>query len=88
MKKLPQTATLNGRKYRIEVTGKLDGCCDQYGGYTLLIAADLNTRKGLITAIHEALHACNWTAKEDTVDKVSTDIGRLLWNLGYRHGQS
>lgn len=84
MKKPPKTATFSGRRYKIELGEAIDGCCDQYGGLDLIINVDLNTRRGIITAIHESLHACNWTAKEQVVDEVSTDIGRFLWNLGYR----
>jgi hypothetical protein len=44
----------------------------------------LKTKNGLVTAIHEALHAENWSKDEDTVDRVSKEIGTFLWRLGYR----
>ena len=80
-----KTHTFNGRKYTIDI-GKFEGSCDQYDckEHYLSILADLDTQKGLITAIHESLHACNWAKKEDIVDSVSTDIGRFLWRLGFR----
>lgn len=87
-KKLPKTATFKGRQYKVDVWEQIDGMCDCYSANDMhiRIMVDLNTRKGITTAIHEALHACNWVSKEDKVDAVSTDIGRFLWNLGYRHG--
>ena len=80
-----RTATFNGRKYRID-TDEIDGSCDQYACNErfIHINAPLNTQKGLITVIHESLHASNWCAGEKVVDRTSTDIGRLLWRLGYR----
>ena len=63
----------------------LDGDCTTYTPERELnIYADLNTRNGLITALHEALHASRWSEKEETIDRVSKDIGRFLWRLGYR----
>ena len=84
--RLVRTHTFNGRKYKIEIKpGPTDGVCDQYKLERLLsIYADLETENGLITALHEALHAENWAATEDVVDRVSTEIGNFLWRLGYR----
>lgn len=80
-----RTATINGRRYQVDVE-QIDGWCDQYACNERFIhlIAPLNTQKGLITAIHEALHASNWAKSETTVDRTSKDIGRLLWRLGYR----
>jgi len=80
-----RTHKFNGREYKIIVTPPLDGTCTQYKPeMELWIFESLKLRNGLITAIHEGLHACNWTAKEETVDRVSKDIGKFLWRLGYR----
>ncbi len=80
-----KTATFRGRKYRVEIDKNVEGLTDVYSRERgMLIWADLDTRKGLRIAIHEALHASNWAASEKVVDRVSTDIGRFLWNLGYR----
>lgn len=83
-----RTHTFNGRKYTI-IAEKLDGYCDQFdltaeNARTLIILPDLNTRKGLITAIHEALHAEDWTVTEEPIERVSKEIGDFLWRLGYR----
>ena len=78
------THTFNGRKYQITVD-RLDGMCDTYKKEReLVILADLNTRSGLETAIHEALHALKWSACEDTVTTSAHDLARFLWRLGYR----
>jgi hypothetical protein len=79
------THTFNGRKYKITIRPPLDGMCSQYNNEReLIIMESLRTKNGLITAIHESLHAENWIAKEDTVDRVSREIGTFLWRIGYR----
>ena len=79
-----KTHTFRGRKYKV-TTEKLDGMCDTYNKEReLVIMTDLNTRLGMETAIHEALHACCWPATEDNVEITAHDIGRFLWRLGYR----
>jgi len=37
-----------------------------------------------ITLLHECLHASDWNKSEKVVDRTATDIGNLLWRLGYR----
>ncbi|HDY69123.1 MAG TPA: hypothetical protein ENH85_15210 [Candidatus Scalindua sp.] len=79
-----RTHTFNGRLYKIFV-GALDGMCDTFKREReLVILADLDTRKGLITAVHESLHAENWAKKEADVERVGQEIGSFLWRLGYR----
>jgi hypothetical protein len=79
-----RTHTFNGRKYKITI-GKMDGLCDTYNKEReLVVMADLETKAGLETAIHESLHACSWPASEDTVTVTASDIARFLWRLGYR----
>lgn len=81
-----KTHTFNGRRYKVSIDdAPLEGLCDQYTKEReLIICSDLNTQNGIVTVIHEALHACCWTASEDAVDRTSCDIGRFLWRLGYR----
>ncbi len=79
-----KTHTLNGRTYYIRI-GATEGMCTTFKlERELHVFCDPSTRKGLITTIHESLHACNWAKKEAVVDQVSIDIGRLLWRLGWR----
>ena len=78
-----KTHTFNGIKYEI-VIEKVDGMADKYDGYSLAVNGDLSTQKDLITLIHEAMHAGNWDKHEETIDRSSKEIGRLLWRLGYR----
>jgi len=85
-----KTNSFNGVKYDIKVYDpnkeKIDGLCDSPIGNsrTLRIFADMNTRRGLETCIHEALHACFWAKTEDKVEQTARDIARLLWRLNYR----
>jgi len=80
-----RTHTFCGRKYHISV-GAMDGITDQEDDDQswLFILRSLNTKAGMETAVHEALHACNWKATEDDVALTSKDIARFLWRLGYR----
>ena len=85
-----KTHTFHGRRYKIALDlDGLDGNCDQFkcNVHVLSIFTSLKTRKGLITAIHEALHAENWNAEEAVVDRVSIEIGSFLWRLGFRVGK-
>ena len=80
-----KTATINGRKYKIFLRKPVDGLCSIYKMERAIeLFVPLNTQNGLITTIHECLHASRWSETEDVVDRTSTDIGRLLWRLGYR----
>jgi len=84
-----KTHTFNGRKYNIYIfPDGFDGVCDQYTPEVdereVIIAVDPTTRNGLITIIHECLHAENWRASEESVDRTSTEIGTFLWRCGFR----
>ena len=41
-------------------------------------------KRGLVTLLHECIHASKWYMPEQEVDNISTDIASLLWKLGYR----
>ena len=82
-----KTATINGTRYDIDLDVNLGGYCDHpegKGNPCIAVCSDPNTRLGLTHLIHECLHASVWSAHENTVDRTSKDIGRLLWRLGYR----
>lgn len=80
-----KTHRFNGRQYTVLV-GEFDGFSDKYTrkSYSLIVNCDTNTRKGLITLVHEAMHCGNWDKHEKTIDRTSKEIGGLLWRLGYR----
>ena len=76
--------SFNGCRYNIAF-GRFDGATDvDKSPREMLIAAKPNTRNELITIIHEAMHAGNWDKHEETIDRSSTEIGTLLWRLGFR----
>ena len=84
-----KTHTFNGRKYSLYTKLPVDGMTDTYSldsqdAREINIFVDISTKNGLVTLIHEALHAENWSASEKVVDRVSTEIGSFLWRLGYR----
>ena len=85
-----KSATFNGTRYQIDIDPKgIVGLTDCYNAdcYWLRVFEDINTKEGLCTLLHEALHAENWAAREETVERVSKEIGRFLWRLGYRVGE-
>ena len=88
-KRYPKTFKFNGRKHNIYIyPDGFDGLCDQYkvknNERDIIIATDPATKNGLITLIHEPLHAENWRASEKSVDRTSKEIGAFLWAMGYR----
>jgi hypothetical protein len=78
-----KTHSFNGIRYQVLI-GHFDGVADTDDKYSIVVNGELDTRKDLITLIHEAMHAGNWAKHEDTIDRSSTEIGKLLWRLGYR----
>jgi len=81
-----KTATFNGVRYEIQVTDPIDGSCDYPRKIlpVLHVAAPANTCKQLEIAIHESLHASDWTKSEERVTRTAHEIARLLWRLGYK----
>lgn len=91
-----RTHKFNGVRYYISVDEPYVGWCDkprkpdqkEYPAIRLpngLPCEDeKNAKTGLITVIHECLHAENWEPSEKVVDRCSVEIGNLLWRLGYR----
>ena len=87
----------NGVRYLIEIEPH-DGACDPPPGGryepTLRIPGGVpyGNRRGaqnaLTTLVHEALHASGWSNRENTIDRASKDIARLLWRLGYRRAKN
>ena len=78
--------TFHKRKYKIIISPPVDGQCTTYKPEReLWIMESLKTKNGLVTALHEALHAERWSESEEVVDRVSREIGDFLWRLDYRH---
>ena len=81
--------TFCGRRYDIDILDGqiLHGICTKRnppGRSEIIIAPKINSQEGIITVVHEALHASRWRMQEKTVDRIATDLGRFLWRLGYR----
>lgn len=77
---------INGVLYTIDPIG-YNALCESPDAPkpSILLANGLqNQQKSLILLIHELLHACNWSATEDKVHNAATDIGKVLWRLGWR----
>ena len=82
-----RTHSFNGKNFKI-IVGPVDGLCIQSdkkeNSYEIFIMYPLSEKNGLITAIHEALHASDYGMSEEKVDRMSTEIGNFLWRMGYR----
>lgn len=82
-----KTATINGVKYDIDITGAIDGSCDYPRGgrpSIRICVDDINTLRGLETLIHEILHAVCWAKTEELTGKAAHDLARLIWRIGFR----
>ena len=77
--------TFNGQRYHIYVHPPVHGFCDSTPkNMELYIFEPLRSKNGLITSIHEALHAENRNTPEEVVERMGREIGSFLWRLGYR----
>ncbi|GAF70741.1 unnamed protein product, partial [marine sediment metagenome] len=71
-----KTHTFCGKTYKITI-GAFDGLTDTFKKeQEMIIMTDPNTRAGFETAIHEALHACDWNKNEVMVEQTAYDIAR------------
>ena len=82
-----KTATLNGVRYHVDVTGPIDGATDVPRSTvpSIMLCRDLATKAGLETCLHESAHALYPLMSEEKVTQSAHDQARFLWGLGYRH---
>ena len=80
-----KTHTFNGRKYRIEQTGRIDGVtdvpCDEDDEQLTMLILDGDGLRSLHSAIHEAMHAHGIPDKyihDKTGDFSTWDIARFI----------
>lgn len=83
-----KTHTFRGTTYEIDIGDEiLYGRCEgrkNTKNPKMGIYIDLQSKIGLETCIHEALHACCFAKTEEIVTSSAKDIARFLWRLGYR----
>lgn len=85
-----KTHTFNGRKYLI-YDERIDGLCTVDGPadpYSITISPDLSPLRTLDVEIHEAIHAIEHDAPEETVERLGKELARWLWRRGYRKVES
>lgn len=79
------SATFRGKRWAVTARPmrKYAGMCDP--PTTPLKCIWLDTSCGqyerLVTAIHEALHACHWDLDEQAIDETAVDVARFLTRL-------
>jgi len=74
--------TFMGRQFEV-IVEKHDGLCS-YGNCISFPNGLPKTRKALMLAVHESLHACFPDMKEEEVTQASTDIAKLLWRCFFK----
>lgn len=91
-----KTHKFAGKKFYIGVDEPYIGWCDKPGQPDpaeypairlpngLPFGEKQGAKEGLITLIHECLHAEIWSKSENEIDRVAMDVGGLLWRLGFR----
>lgn len=84
-----KTHSFNGTRYDIDICGPIDGSCDcaRSSRPSIRITTEPYSKKELITILHECGHAEDWSKSEEIIDRISSEIGTLLWRLGYRRGK-
>lgn len=84
-------AKILGRNWRIERTRVAGhwGTCDTptTNGKAITLDPALKGEKLLEYAIHEALHAANWSLDEEFVETYAKDAARLATRLGFRQAE-
>ena len=76
----------NGNLYDIDLRPRY-GCCDNPEKCSPTFFIDwynITDKLAMEVAIHEGLHACNYSKSEEEVDQTAKDIARFLWRLGFR----
>jgi len=65
---------------------KHDGYCSprDSASPTVGIRRGMDDERELEVTIHEAIHACHWDLSEEAVEQTASDLGRMLWALGWR----
>jgi hypothetical protein len=82
-----RTHWFNGIRYDVDIdNARIDGLCDDPYDPTpsVRIYADLSTKAGFETALHEAMHASLWKLSEEDVTRAAGEITGFLWRLGFR----
>jgi len=91
-----KTQKFNGVKYEIDVEPILGATQDPHPKTYIPVIRVVNglpygncrgARTGLDVIIHEALHASNFNAHEETVERAAREVSKLLWRLGYRRAK-
>lgn len=76
------------RKPRIKVIERKLGREGAYAQATppnlIEIEPNLSPSRRLVYLIHESLHLAKWDLSEAEVNRISTEIGEVLWRDGYR----
>lgn len=85
----PRRVKINHRYWtlvRDRLPPDVDGRCDspELTNKKIRVRPSLKGERGLTVTIHELLHAGQWNLDEEFVTNLAEDIGKVLWNLGYR----
>ena len=78
--------TFRGKRFDVTFTEDVDGLCVTQNNRRgeVLLFTERPPKVFLESAIHEAMHAMNWSISEDVIAERARDLARFLWRLGYR----
>jgi len=80
-----KTHSFQGTRYELLWASDVDGFLEEPGEPRALMVNDKLPPKQLLeTLIHEAMHAIEPRMTEKRVDRISGELTRFLWRLGYR----
>ena len=81
--------TFRGERFDVTFTEDIDGLCVAQHNRRgeVLLFTERPPKVFLETALHEALHAMNWSIPEAVIKERAAELARWLWRLGYRRQQ-
>ena len=81
-----KTHTFRGQAFDVTFTEDVDGLCvkPNHPKGEVLLFTERPPKQFLESAIHEAMHAMNWSIPEDVILERAHELARWLWRLGYR----
>jgi len=83
---------INNLKWNLSFTNRLyhkdDGACSDPTNITgkrrIRVRDSLTGERRLVVLLHEMLHAADWSKDETWVEKIAEDIGKVLYDCGWR----
>lgn len=79
-----ETVIVGKKKIKVKIYGLCDSPKESEEERKITISPQQSEKDLLITCIDEGIHACNFSIRNDVVNRMSTSIGEFLWKIGFR----